>query len=134
MTLKNSNGERMCGPGVQYGDHAAAALKQTPLGSFVAHLVLGFDGGLHGQQYSKTSSTPGHVQCGNSNSGSRDNATFLLFPPYPTAPTRRARKSAAWRAVQMDVKQQVCTFQLNSGPARVLEPGPAYSNDQRFCR
>ena len=98
----------MSGSGFQYGDHAVAALAQTPEGAFVAHLVVGFDGGVNGMIYSKTSSYPVHVQCGNSTSGSRHNATFLVFFPFPKAPSRQIRKSKKWRAVQMDVKQQVC--------------------------
>ena len=97
----------MSGSGFQYGDHAVAALAQTPEGAFVAHLVVGFDGGVNGMIYSKTSSYPVHVQCGNSTSGSRHNATFLVFFPFPKAPNRQIRKSKKWRAVQMDVKQQV---------------------------
>ena len=93
--MRNSRGERMSGSGFQYGDRAVAALAQTPEGAFVAHLVVGFDGGVNGMIYSKTSSYPVHVQCGNSTSGSRHNATFLVFFPFPKAPSRQIRKSCS---------------------------------------
>lgn len=109
--LRTPNGERLFGGGVEYGTWYSDAHSRTPAGGKPASIVLGWDGGTDGQQYSKTSSTPLILQVGNTSSSSTQNTmvlTYIKMPRCPNEATRTMTKNRmpVWRLVCMDVLQQ----------------------------
>jgi hypothetical protein len=105
--LRDGEGNLLFGGGPEYGTWFADAVRQTPVDGSPAVITLAWDGGLNGQQHSKSSSCPVLLQVGNNKTGSSKNTCMLMYMPKPVLPKSRRAPGKPWRAVQLDVKQQI---------------------------